>query len=105
MKQPKAPVFLPKYRQGANRPIRSLAQQVPDHRIALARFPALALARALIVAGAQGRPRGEAIGVAEMGEVVADLDQDQRCGNLADARDRLQQSPGPRCSTVNPITL
>ena len=90
-----APVFLPKYRQRANCPIRGLAQQIPDHRIAFARLPALALARAFVVAGAQGRPGREAVGVAEMGEVVADLDQDQCRRDFSDAGDRLQHRPGP----------
>ena len=48
------PVFLAKYRQRPNCPIRGLAQQISENRITLAGLAVFSLARALMVAGAPG---------------------------------------------------
>ena len=61
----------------------------------MAGAPRLALARALLVARAQCGPIFQAFSAAEARQVVANLHEDQRGGNLVDAGDGLQQLVRP----------
>lgn len=69
--------------------IGAFAPDRADHGVAFAGFAALALADGFVVAGTDRRPGSEAVGRGEVGEVIADLDEDQRGRDLVDARDGL----------------
>ena len=80
---------------GVSSGVGAFAQDKPDHCVAVAGAPGFALARALVVARAQCGPICQALGAAEARHVVANLDQNQRGGNLVDAGDGLQQLVRP----------
>jgi hypothetical protein len=86
------------YRQSAPghaRRIGAFAQDAADDGVAVGGATGLTLARALVVARAQGGPASKALGAAEARHVVTDLDEDQCRGDLVDARDGLQQLVRP----------
>ena len=77
---------------GHARGVGTFAQDETDGVVAVAGAPGLALARALVVARAERGPASQAFGRAEASHVVADLDEDQRSGDLVDAGNGLQQA-------------
>jgi hypothetical protein len=82
--------------------LRKLAQQPTHPGVAPADAPALALARAFVVARADAHPRGQPLGAAEAGHVRPNLHQQHGCPLQVDARNGLQQ-PQLRLVGLQPL--